>query len=119
MISPSIILLDEPKLEFRYGQRATDPHIGLGLFGPPDTDEPGRPHGVAYAVIGAEPGPSGFLKFAEMARRPVVSCAYGDPDVLSNDRALWPAFPGFEAAFCIEWPHGAAWVGRVDRQGCA
>lgn len=112
----SILLLEEPSLAFRYGQRTTDPHVGLGLFGPCDTDEPGRPHGVPYAVVGAEPGPAGFLKFAERVRGPVVSCTYGDPDALSKDRALWPPFPGVEAALCIEWPRGAGWVGKVDRK---
>jgi hypothetical protein len=116
MISSRITVLDEPKLEFRYGQSVTDPHIGLGLFGPPDTDEPGHPHGVPYAVIGSEPGPSGFLKFAEKARGPVVSYAYGDPSVLSKDRVLWPPFPGVEAAFHIDWPHGSAWLGKVSRE---
>ena len=116
MMRASLVLLEEPTLEFRHGQRATDPHVGLGLFGPCDADEPGRPQGVPYAVVGAEPGPSGFLEFAESVRGPVVSCAYGDPDVLSKDRALWPPFPGVKAAFCIEWPRGAGWVGSVDRE---
>ncbi len=115
MKGPDVGLLEEPCLEFRYGQRVTDPHVGLGLFGPFDADQPGRPHGMPYAVIGAEPGVSGFLKFAESVRRPVISCEYGDPDVLSKNRALWPPFPGIEAAFSIEWPHGAGWIGTIDR----
>lgn len=115
MRQSSAILLEEPPLGFRYGQRTTDPHVGLGLFGPFDVDEPARPHGFAYAIIGAEPGPSAFLKFADSLTGPVVSCEYGDPDVLSKDRVLWPPFPGVEAAFCVDWPRGAGWIATIDR----
>lgn len=116
MMESSLVILEEPRLAFRFGQRATDPHIGLGLFGPCDTDEPGRPHGISFAIIGADPGPSGFLAFAEKARQPIVSGSYGNPDIFSNDRALWPPFPGVEAAFCVDWPRGAGWIGSIDRK---
>lgn len=111
-----IAVLEEPTLAFRYGQRTSDPHMGLGLFGPCDTDDPGRPQGVPFAVIGAEPGPSGFCTFAERLRSPVISSPYGDPEQGSMKRALWPPFPGVEAAFCVEWPRGPAWIGNLKRE---
>lgn len=115
-MSPGVQLLEEPALYFRYEQRATDPHVGLALFGPCDTDEPGRPHGTPYAVIGPEPGLSGFCRYADSLRNPIVSCAFGDPDLFSKDRALWPPFPGVEAAFCVDWPDGPGWMGRIERE---
>lgn len=109
-------VLQEPSVEFRYGQTATDPHAGLGLFGPCDTDEPGRPQGMPYAVIGSEAGVEGFILFAERVRGPVVSSPYGDPRVFSKDHALWPPFPGVEAAFCVDWPTSPTWIGRLDHK---
>ena len=39
----SIIVFDEPELEFRYEQRMADPRDGLSLFGPFDADLPSVP----------------------------------------------------------------------------
>ena len=115
MINTKLIILSEPTLEFRYGQCTTDPHVGLGLFGPFDADDPGRPQGVPYALIGAEPGISGFREFAQRVRMPVVSCSYDNPELLTKNRVLWPPFPGVEATFFVDWPEGAVWHGHIDR----
>ncbi len=110
-------VLDEPLLEFRYGQRVTDPHVGLELFGPCDADDPGRPFGVPYALIGSSPGIEGFRAFADLVRRPVISInVKEDARASLKDRVLWPPFPGAEVAFCIDWPDRPAWTGAIDRE---
>jgi len=111
-----IALLEEPKLEFRYGQITSDPHVGLGLFGPSDADEPAHPRAISYAVIGPEPGPTVLARFFEDVRRPVVSCAYGDPSRIAKEQVLWPPFPGVEAVFAVDWPSGPGWIGTIDRK---
>ena len=32
-----------------------------------------------------------------------------------RQHALWPSYPGFDAAFDTAWPGGAAWTHRIDR----
>ena len=46
----SIIVLNEPELEFGYAQRMTDPRDGLALFGPYDTGLPSKPSLLPYIV---------------------------------------------------------------------
>ena len=57
--------LAEPGLSFRYGQILTDPHDGLSLFGPYDTDMPSHPQNLTYGVIGTDEGVSAFARFSE------------------------------------------------------
>jgi hypothetical protein len=40
--------LEEPVLEFRYGQKAIDPKIGLALFGPVGVDHPAHPKNILW-----------------------------------------------------------------------
>src|SRR4051812_7631025 len=103
--SLGISVLPEPLLEFRHAQQAVDPHAGLALFGPYDSDARSRPGQITYGVVGRPEGVALFEAFAERITRPIVSQAYGDPDV--DDRKaqlLWPPFPGFDAAFGSTWP---------------
>ena len=51
-----ICVLEEPKLVFGDGNKLTDPHAGLSLFGPYDKGELGRPHEVSYALVGGASG---------------------------------------------------------------
>ena len=104
----AIRVLDEPELEFRYGQRVTRPHTGLSLFGPFDTDTGGSPRGISYALIGPRDGLESFKSFAKLMRGPVPS----PPD---KKPALWPLFPGFDVAFGHDWPAEPAWEEHVDR----
>ncbi len=93
-----LTILREPELIFRYGQRAIDPHAGLALFGPFDADFPAHKRSLPYALIGTPEGIDGFRKFATLLRGPVVS------RTRASSPTLWPAFPGFEAAFCTDLP---------------
>jgi hypothetical protein len=52
-------LLEEPNLAFRYGQLATDPHVGLGLYGPCDT-RAGASGRCAVCGCRSEPDHLGF-----------------------------------------------------------
>src|ERR1051325_8078781 len=59
-----LIVLDEPELQFASGQHATDPHDGLGLFGPFSLDQPSHPRTPPYLVVGA---PEGITLFSDWA----------------------------------------------------
>jgi hypothetical protein len=100
----------EPGLEFRYGQTVTDPHNGLWLFGPQDTDGPSHPRSITYGVIGTGEGIKAFSNFSE---------AFAKPQFLTpepENRRLWPTFPGFEAAFHCVWPNKPAASVELERQ---
>lgn len=103
-------LLDEPPLEFRYGQAMTAPHDGLALFGPVDADLPSRPGNLRYGLIGTTEGIDRFLSFSRRIAGPIVP-----PQDM--DRRLWPPFPGFDAAFACDWPTEPAWHATVDQAG--
>ena len=95
-ITDSIIVLDEPELEFRYGQRMADPRDGLSIFGPYDADLPSRPGRLPYILIGTGTGITAFKKWADAMNRPAIFAP-------NENQRLWPPFPGFEAAFCSQW----------------
>ena len=96
-MTESIIVFDEPELEFRYRQRMIHPRDGLATFGPPDTDFSSQSRNLSYIVIGTDKGITNFNKWADAMNRPAISAPKG------NQR-LWPPFPGFETAFCFKWP---------------
>ena len=102
------VFLEEPSLEFRYGQPIIDPHHGLELFGPYDTDLPSHPASIPYAVIGTQEGVAAFQGWSVAMMRPTVS-------VESEEAAaLWPPFPGFEAAFQCSFAANPAWALQLD-----
>jgi hypothetical protein len=107
MMNYPVIILDEPDLEFRYGQRVQDPHDGLSLFGPFDGDMPSHPGSLSYILLGTENGISKFKHWSEMMDRPSMEAPKG------NVR-LWPPFPGFEAVFHCKWPQKAIWKNFID-----
>ena len=49
-------IIDEPTLEFGYGQHLIDPRDGLSLFGPCDADLPSHPAALSYGVVGTDKG---------------------------------------------------------------
>lgn len=93
-----IVILPEPFLEFRYGQRVVHPRDGLSIFGPFDADLPSHPASISYGLVGTPEGTKAFAQFATRISAPVLD---EDKDL---DRRLWPIFPGFEAAFGAQWP---------------
>jgi len=103
-----IRILDEPILNFRYGQAMIDPRDGLSIFGPYDTDMPSHPNSVIYGVIGTENGLEKFKKFAKRLIAPVPT------DMKKYDYKNWPHFPGFEAAYECKIPDVPAFTHIVD-----
>jgi hypothetical protein len=95
--SPSVVVLDEPNLEFGFGQRVISPHDGLSLFGPYERGRPNHPAAPAYLVLGT---PEGVRQFGEWARCMTLPAAVP----VAKSHRLWPPFPGFEAAFDARWP---------------
>ncbi len=101
-MTESIIVFDEPELEFRYHQRTIDPRDGLALFGPFDADGPSRPGTLSYIVIGTGPGITKFKAWSEIMNNPATFAR-------KANLRLWPPFPGFEATFCSHWPSKPVW----------
>jgi hypothetical protein len=104
----AVRVLAEPELEFRHGQRLSDPKAGLALFGPYDADRSGRPTSITYGVIGRTEGVALFEAFSARMGDPIISTPYGESED-RKEQLLWPPFPGFEAAFACQWPAQPAW----------
>ena len=108
-MNETLIINPEPALEFRYSQSLYDPRDGLSIFGPYDTDEPSHPQNISYALIGTIKGLELFEEFASRMQLPIVQ----EPN--EKAKLLWPAFPGFEAAFHSSWPSKATRLFALDR----
>lgn len=91
------ILLDEPLLEFAYGQTAQDPRQGLSVYGPHDLLQASHPEKVSYALVGSDSGMEAFRRFSTAWKMPMI------PDPNKVNTKIWPAFPGFEAVFSSTW----------------
>jgi hypothetical protein len=85
--------LDEPLLEFGYGQRLKDPKDGLFLFGPL---EDRRPAEMRVGIIGTPKGIAVYRQWLDRAR---AFIPLADPEVKHR-----LAYPGFEAIFQTKWP---------------
>lgn len=103
---PKVTFLEEPLLEFRYGQRLAYPRDGLFLYGPVgDVD---RLTTVRFGVVGT---PEGVRRFTDWSGRLRNFIDIPSPGLRS--RAIEPQhvpFPGFAAAFHAEWPESPAAV---------
>jgi hypothetical protein len=110
-----IIILDEPEIEFRYGQKLLDPHAGLALFCPYGADLESHPKNISYGVVATPEGFQAFQSFAKAIADPVVSISYGDPNKERKSKLLWPPFPGFEAAYASNLTIKPAWSREIDR----
>jgi hypothetical protein len=95
-----IDVLDEPRLEFAYDQGLVDPHDGLAAFGPYDVGLSSRPRNISIAAVG---GPDGLQRLENFLR-----CLNGPLPTDERKRWLWPAYPGFEAAFDSALPSTVA-----------
>jgi hypothetical protein len=107
MIATTVGVLTEPTLEFRYGQSVEDPRLGLAIFGPYDADRPGRAASISFGAIGTKAGLRALTPFVAVLAGPV-------PGPSEADRRLWPAFPGFDAAFSSSLPVQATRKWEVD-----
>lgn len=99
-------ILEEPRLEFRYGQALADPHDGLAVFGPYDADLPAQPRNINLAVVGTQSGIERFAAFSKAIASPIATT--------SPRPRLWPMFPGFEAVFGARWPDSPSWTGVIN-----
>jgi hypothetical protein len=104
----SVLVLEEPTLEFRHGQRVADPRVGLSLFGPYDADLPSHPGSIPYGLVGTAVGLNRFSEFVDVLRRQIVD------DSNRRNPNLWVEFPGFEAAFGSTLPAKPAVSEEVD-----
>lgn len=93
MTDTKVIHLEEPTLQFGYGQDAVDPHDGLSFFGPFDLKSP---QSVPHVVIGTESGIGSWRAW---------SAAINQSHAVdkSEKYKLWPPFPGYCAAFGSDW----------------
>lgn len=98
---PSLSFIPEPFLEFRYAQKVLDPKTGLSVFGPYDTDLPSHPRNISYGAIGTKKGMELVARFFGLIQTAIVTMTE------SENPRLWPAFPGFQAAFHSSIPSGA------------
>jgi hypothetical protein len=103
----SVIVFDEPQLEFASGQMLEHPRDGLTLFGPVDSKGIEKPSHLCYGVVGTKVGVRAFREFVRAANRPIPT-----DNVL--DEVLWPHFPGFEEAFHAVLPTEPTWVEELD-----
>jgi hypothetical protein len=103
----SIVVLDEPRLEFASGRSLEHPCDGLTLFGPADSKDADKPPKLSYGIIGTHNGVSVFREFVEAINRPILT-----DDYLSE--SLWPHFPGFEETFHALLSPEPAWDAELD-----
>jgi hypothetical protein len=97
---PHVSQLEEPKLEFRYGQKLEYPRDGLFLYGPVDYVH--APKQINYGVIGTKSGVNFFERWVTS-----IQSFINVPEPAKGSRALQPqnvAFPGFAEAFSADWP---------------
>jgi hypothetical protein len=88
-----LLYLNEPALQFRYGQALEDPHDGLTLFGPLDA---GKIHGIRAGVVGTKEGIRRFKEWVKSIQTPIYPP--------KREQTLFrPVFPGFQAAFGVPW----------------
>ncbi len=90
-----LIKLSEPTLQFGHQQSVEDPRDGLTLFGPLDH---GKFHGVKAGVIGTANGIRIYKDWVRKLSSPIIDL--DDKGQIKENR---PLFPGFKAAFGVEW----------------
>ena len=100
-------ILPEPLIEFRYSQAVADPHDGLNLFGPYDSDLPSKPKSMIVGLVGTEAGIQLYNDWSEE-----VMCR--PHSVTEDNTRLWPPFPGFDVAFQSSWSRRPASVDCID-----
>ena len=97
-----MIFVQEPFLQFGYGQKLVYPRDGLFLFGP--AGDPSEVPAIRYGVIGT---PDGVRRL--IARASKLSHYIAIPPRGINSRPIEPhhvPFPGFAEAFRCSWPSG-------------
>lgn len=106
--SSEIVQLPEPKLEFHYSQKVSDPRDGLSIFGPCDIGFPSHPSNISYGLVGTPNGIKSFAPFANALQSAIIS----ERD--TSKLKIWSAFPGFYAAFACSFPSAPTRLSIVD-----
>jgi hypothetical protein len=96
--------MDEPQLEFGFGQRTYDPRDGLSLFGPYDS---GIAKPINYILLGTREGIQKFRQWSSLLSRPAI-------DAPKGNQRLWIPYPGFSAAYGVDWPLESLWSNELD-----
>jgi hypothetical protein len=101
-----MMFLEEPLLEFGYGQKLVYPRDGLFLFGPPNSTKDVMQ--VRYGVIGTPDGVRRLRSWASKINRYIPI-----PPPSPWSRKIEPQhvpFPGFGEAFRCHWPTDPAFT---------
>lgn len=93
MSSPDALFLEEPELQFGFGQCTRDPRQGLFLFGP--LREGVMPLRVRVGVVGTAEGIRLYTNWVRRVGRHIA------PPI---DTSTSVFFPGFRELFGCEWP---------------
>lgn len=88
-------VLDEPKLEFRAGNRHVDPRVGVATFGPADADAPAAPKTIPVGLVGSAAAIEGVRRWLGRCREPID--ARKTKPGQENLHLAFPAFNGDEA----------------------
>ena len=109
-----LTVIDEPLLEFAYGQQLQDPHDGLAIFGPYDIQAASHPKSIVLGLLATPTGRQKFTDWLKRVQKPVYPGLnrWGKP----LDPNLWPVFPGFEAVFGCTLPDEPAWVYELQSE---
>ncbi|NMG32860.1 hypothetical protein GRF61_00150 [Azoarcus sp. TTM-91] len=106
MSRPKLVYIDEPRLEFRYGQELEYSRDGLYLYGPVDAVQNPRP--IRYGFIGTKIGLERFSRWATE-----VSSFISAPPPRRGAKLIEPhhvPFPGFSEAFHSVWSATPSYV---------
>lgn len=110
---PHLSYIDEPKLEFRYGQQLEYSRDGLFLYGPVDAADHRRQ--IRYGFIGTKAGLGRFERWASL-----VSSFIPVPQPRRGAKAIEPhhvPFPGVSEAFNAVWsPKPSRVIDDIDEQ---
>lgn len=109
MMKNSLLVFDEPTLEFRYKQKMIDPKKGLAIFGAHDIDAKSSPVSLNYALLGI---PSDVAAFSNWSEAMNTSVSYAP----NRNYDLWVPYPGFEAAFGASWPTYPVKTHNIEEQ---
>lgn len=105
-------ILEEPQLEFGFGQLSPDPHSGLALFGPYDSSQPGKPKSIRWGLIATSSGQQKCLAWISSIQTAIF--AGKNRRGADLDARLWPVYPGFQTAFDCMLPTQPAWCFELD-----
>lgn len=100
--------IEEPLSVFNFGQKCEHPKDGLFLYGP--FDKSATPGSLRFGAIGTANGLSRFERWSAQIRVPIAAASE------KEHRSSWP---GFHAAFGVDWPSKPLVSVSIDAQRLA